>query len=131
MAKRSGGGAFFFGSVIGGAIGAVIALWKTPQSGQELRDKLGLEGKLPTSAPSFSRGSGDLGTSPKVSLADKALGLVERATAPLVGVKLGQTANNSQPGMSAVTTPSATTTEVSSGLTPPGAGVPVMPAGSK
>jgi gas vesicle protein len=32
--------AFVVGSIIGGLVGAVTALWKTPQSGTELRAKL-------------------------------------------------------------------------------------------
>lgn len=32
--------AFVFGSLLGGLTGAVIALWKTPQSGTELRQRV-------------------------------------------------------------------------------------------
>ena len=40
--KTSGdhGAAFVIGSLIGGLTGAVIALWKTPQSGAELRHRV-------------------------------------------------------------------------------------------
>jgi gas vesicle protein len=201
MAKRSGGGAFFFGSVIGGAVGSLVALWKTPQSGKELRQKLGLESEPVTtvtaatksaastatdvarsaaqSATSVARtaaatatgaakGAVDsaaqvvrhdstsdtttpagttttTGSTPGSGIAGKALGLVEKAAAPLVGVKLGQTANNSQPGAAPVAdtgpipaatpadtgiTAATTTSDVSPGLTPPGT-IPVMPSGSK
>jgi hypothetical protein len=101
MAKSSSHrGAFIFGSILGGAVGTVAALWNTPQSGYELRRKLGLE-RDP--APSVAGAPGS--SKPGASLQDKALGLLEQATAPLVGVKLGQTANNSQPGMGPATQP--------------------------
>ncbi len=92
MAQNRHNGAFVFGAVMGGAVGAVVALWKTPYSGQELRSRIGLapdpEGRI---APiRLNRPSKPLGTT--------AMGLIEHATAPIVGVKLGQTANNSQPG---------------------------------
>lgn len=213
MAKRSGGGAFFFGSVIGGAVGSLVALWKTPQSGKELRQKLGLESEPVTTVTAATKSAASTATSatrsaastatdvarsaaesatsvartaaatatgaakgavdsaaqvvrhdstadtttpagtttttgstPGSGIAGKALGLVEKATAPLVGVKLGQTANNSQPGAAPLadtgpipaatpadagtTAATTTTSDVSPGLTPPGT-IPVMPSGSK
>lgn len=124
MAKSSSHrGAFIFGSVLGGAVGAAAALWNTPQSGQELRQMLGLERDT---APDTTRAPGS--TAPSGGLGGKALGLLEQATAPLVGVKLGQTANNSQPGMGPTTLPAHP-------VTPPGAATgglatePVAPEG--
>jgi hypothetical protein len=43
--KSDHSAAFVVGSIIGGLVGAVAALWKTPQSGDELRAKLA--GALP------------------------------------------------------------------------------------
>jgi len=156
MAKRSGGGAFFFGSVLGGVVGSLVALWTTPQSGQDLRRKLGLDqaaskasSVLPTSGS--ADGSDERATTgSSTPLSARLLSPIERVTAPLVGVKLGQTANNSQPGYTGPATPitgsapaataspvqpspvpTTATGEVSSGLVPPVAGVPVMPSGSK
>jgi hypothetical protein len=86
--------------VLGGAVGAAAALWNTPQSGTELRRTLGLEREPSPAAAGLSSSS-----APGGSLQDKALGLLEQATAPLVGVKLGQTANNSQPGLGPATLP--------------------------
>jgi gas vesicle protein len=40
MAERNGGGEFFAGLVIGGMMGAVLALLMAPQSGQQTRDQL-------------------------------------------------------------------------------------------
>ncbi|MBA2470574.1 MAG: hypothetical protein H0V37_14305 [Chloroflexia bacterium] len=100
MAKSRHRGAFVVGSVMGGAVGAVAALWKTPQSGEELRRKLGFESRAAHSVTAAARTVG--GTAGSVAstakpLPGRVLGLVEQAAAPLVGVKLGQTANNSQP----------------------------------
>lgn len=146
MAKRSGGGAFFFGSVIGGAVGSLVTLWSTPQSGQELRRKLGIDqavstvsSAMPSGGDTTSAGSTATGTSfgsGSAPLSARLLAPVERVVAPLVGVKLGQTANNSQPGYTGPATPASSTvstetTDVSSGLVPPTPGVPVMPIGSK
>jgi gas vesicle protein len=40
MADRGGGGEFFAGLVIGGMVGAGLALLLTPQSGQETRSQI-------------------------------------------------------------------------------------------
>lgn len=101
MAKGRHRGAFVFGSILGGAVGAVAALWKTPQSGEELRRKLGFESEIAHSVTAAAKrastsASGVAHTAKP--LPARALGLVEQVAAPLVGVKLGQTANNSQPG---------------------------------
>ncbi|MDQ3653563.1 MAG: hypothetical protein M3457_00605 [Chloroflexota bacterium] len=101
MAKGRHRGAFVFGSILGGAVGAVAALWKTPQSGAELRRKLGFESEVAHSvtaaAKHASASAGDVAHTAK-PLPARALGFVEQVAAPLVGVKLGHTANNSQPG---------------------------------
>jgi hypothetical protein len=101
MANDRHRGAFVFGSIVGGAVGAVAALWKTPQSGEELRRKLGFESDAAHSITSAARevGATASGTVKAARpLPARILGLVEQAAAPLVGVKLGHTANNSQPG---------------------------------
>ncbi len=103
MAKSGHNGAFIVGSILGGAVGAVTALWKTPQSGAELRARLGIEREVSHAASTAKHAantaselvSGAVAASKPLS--SKALRLVETASAPLVGVKLGQTANNSQP----------------------------------
>lgn len=127
--------AFVVGSVLGGLAGAAIALWKAPQTGEELRGKLmggkddsrrvvvsgvgtGSRGVLSgVSAGSRRVVSGVTAASRRVSATDPAvikasvsssgasfsnrvMSLVERATAPIVGVKLGQTANGSGPAAS-------------------------------
>jgi hypothetical protein len=101
MARNRQNGAFVFGALVGGAAGAMTALWKTPYSGVELRRKLGLPGNTGTTSPAEPIPSASPeSASPQESrpLTARALAFVEYATAPLVGVKLGQTANNSQPG---------------------------------
>jgi gas vesicle protein len=86
MARNRHNGALVFGALLGGAVGAAAALWKTPYTGAELRGLIGLP-----------NGTDPGGAGAPRSLGDRALELVEQATAPLVGVRLGQTANNSQP----------------------------------
>ncbi len=104
MAKSRHRGAFVVGSVVGGAVGAITALWKTPQSGEELRRKLGFESqaahRVTAAAKTVGHTAGGVASTAK-PLPNRVLGLVEQAAAPLVGVKLGQTANNSQPGQPA------------------------------
>lgn len=194
MAKNRHSGAFIFGSIVGGAVGALAALWNTPQSGQELRRKLGFESEAAQGVTAAARSATNAATSavrstggmagsalhsasdaaasaaqaatgavssarqpasdtampagttgsslPGSGLPGKALGLVERAAAPLVGVKLGQTANNSQPvpggePVDAVTIAEDTiegvadTTTTAPVATTPAANVPVMPQGAK
>lgn len=121
--------AFVVGSVLGGVIGAAAALWKAPQTGDELRHRLtsgGGSGDEPRSGrvvSSVRTGSGRVlsnarlgldrvartgSTTARTSTSDstatataplssKVLSFVERAAAPIVGVKLGQTANGSGP----------------------------------
>lgn len=112
MARNNHTGAFIFGTILGGAVGAAAALWNTPQSGKELRQVVGLEsepvlavtGAVKTSAIKVKDAAGEVSdavasaASSGRPLSDVALDLVGQATAPLVGVKIGQTANNSQPG---------------------------------
>jgi gas vesicle protein len=108
---RNNTGAFIFGTVLGGLVGAAAALWKTPQSGQELRQAVGLESepvlavtgavkssaiKVKDVAVEVSDTVGDV-TSTGRPITDVALELVGQVTAPLVGVRLGHTANNSHP----------------------------------
>lgn len=101
MANDQHRGAFVVGSILGGAVGAVAALWTTPWSGAEIRRKLGFESEVAHGVAEAVKDAGTViagaGQAAK-PLSGKALGLVEQAAAPLVGVKLGQTANNSQPG---------------------------------
>ena len=40
MSERGGGGEFFAGFLIGGLVGAAVALFLTPQSGEETRHRL-------------------------------------------------------------------------------------------
>jgi len=136
MAKSRNNGAFIIGAMLGGAVGAVAALWNTPQSGQELRRKLGFESPAVVGATSAAKQAATTASSvaqSSGSLTGKALDLVERTAAPLVGVKLGQTANNSQPGAAAVTAPvSAPVAAPDTVPQPAPAGtIPVMPPAAK
>lgn len=86
--------AFVVGAVLGGLAGSAAALWKTPYTGEELRTRIA--------------GGGETGHDHDVdvrkvrttnayepSLKDKVLSTVEHTLAPVVGVKLGKTANES------------------------------------
>lgn len=105
--KNTHNAAFVTGAVIGGLAGAAAALWKTPYSGEELREKI---------TGGDSGGSADVETTttgrmPEPTLADKVLSSIEDALAPVVGVTLGKTANGSGPETtmsSSRTTPGAT-----------------------
>lgn len=124
MTDQRHNAAFVVGSILGGVAGAAAALWKTPQSGPELRAKLagrlGVGGgtgravssdapdtvhvaKASTpSRPSKPSKVWDIWsarTSPETrtsggssGVGGKVLSVVEKATAPIVGVKLGETA---------------------------------------
>lgn len=111
--------AFVVGSVIGGVVGAVGALWKTPYSGEELRSKLGM-GSSDSTTVNASRRSNVTTTyenrSDGTSFQDKVLGKVESTLAPLVGVSLGKTANGSE-GTSTTAASRVTTTTTTSPLT--------------
>lgn len=151
--------AFVVGSVLGGVVGAAVALWKAPQTGEELRHKLtssdtgesrsrrvvstvrtgsgGDSGEAQSdgvgttvrtgsgrvlesarmgsdrllslvkagsarlsrsdSTTSTATSSGSSSTTP---FSNRVLSFVEKAAAPIVGVKLGQTANGSGPATS-------------------------------
>lgn len=128
--------AFVVGSVLGGVIGAAAALWTAPQTGEELRGKLtsgvrtrsypgrassaesttvvtSASSSVPTT-PLSSRVSSFVErakapvaglktsrpSSSSAPFSNKVVSFVERATAPIVGVKLGQTANGSGPASS-------------------------------
>jgi hypothetical protein len=123
MARKQHNGTMVMGALLGGAVGAVTALWKTPYTGDELRRKLGLaagpEGMTTHEVHGSTSTAVAAPPAPARSLADKALGLVEQAAAPLVGVKLGQTANNSQPGVAGAPT-AATTIPVTTAASPVG-----------
>jgi gas vesicle protein len=137
MAKSRHNGAFIFGAMLGGAVGAVAALWNTPQSGAELRRKLGFESEAASSVTSAAKQAASTATSLAQSarpLPSRALGLVEQAAAPLVGVKLGQTANNSQPGGVNGTAGAAAPTAASTipvSAAPQAGTIPVMPPAAK
>lgn len=116
MARQRHNAAFVVGSVLGGVAGAAAALWKAPQSGSELRAKVAerLGGSGGTSmnttvpddspAPTSSKASKlrdiwNATTLPETRsfgrgsrVGGKVLSMVENATAPIVGVKLGETA---------------------------------------
>lgn len=97
--------AFVFGAILGGIAGAAITLWKTPQSGAQLRTELnqglndltGIDLAGAASPDQHSRRpplqSPIPGRTTPERLSSRALEFAERAAAPLVGVRLGQTAN--------------------------------------
>lgn len=89
MGSQRNTGAFIAGSVLGGVIGAALALWKTPQSGPELRASL--SGGERHGAVTY--GSGDASTADR-RFSNPVLGFVEKATAPIVGVELGKLAKD-------------------------------------
>jgi gas vesicle protein len=69
------------GTVLGALGGAAYALWKTPMSGRQVRSKL-----VPGSTGHASATSGG-------GMAGTLMSKVEHTIAPIVGVKLGQTAH--------------------------------------
>jgi hypothetical protein len=89
VAKKSHNAAFVVGSVLGGLVGAGVALWKTPYSGPELRSMLTGEG-AGQAGTTTSRGE-------PLRFSGKLLSQVENTLAPVVGVRLGKTANDSGP----------------------------------
>lgn len=111
MARQRHNAAFVVGSILGGVAGAAAALWKTPRSGPELRAQIsqrlgGIAGSAGSSASmaaskvSKVRVPWNTTTSPGTrsygsgsGMGGRVLSFVEHATAPIVGVKLGQTAN--------------------------------------
>lgn len=111
--KKRHNTAFVVGSVTGGLAGAAAALWKTPYSGQELREKI-------TGRFKGSDAGGDTvqirvtGRPRQQSIQGRILSTIENTLAPIVGVKLGKTANDSGANRGAdtavVTTTTASTT---------------------
>lgn len=90
--KKRHNAAFIVGSVVGGLVGAAAALWKTPYTGEELRGRItgsALQTRSVTGEAGTSTTSQETGTSFK----SKVLSTVENTLAPVVGVKLGRTAN--------------------------------------
>lgn len=98
--------AFVVGSVLGGLAGAAVALWKTPYSGAELRERITGGTSDHTVVTATGAAHDD---APRFS--SRLLTSVENRLAPLVGVELGKTANNGVVAPeSIVTTPVSTTT---------------------
>lgn len=91
MGSQRNTGAFIAGSVLGGIVGAAVALWKTPQSGPQLRASL--SGGERHGAVPYRTQSGDVDTAER-RFSNPVLGFVERATAPIVGVELGKLAKD-------------------------------------
>jgi hypothetical protein len=89
MASQRNTGAFVAGSVLGGLIGAAVALWTTPKSGTELRAGLsGGGGETVT-----YRAEGGTVTAER-RFSNPVLSFVEKAAAPIVGVELGKLAKD-------------------------------------
>ena len=94
MANDRHGAAFVVGAVIGGIVGAAATLWTTPRSGLELRTQLMGDGDdYAPGAPNVAVPDTAAPSGGADRLSSRALGFVERAAAPLVGVRLGETAN--------------------------------------
>lgn len=91
MGSQRNTGAFIAGSVIGGIVGAAVALWKTPQSGPELRATL--SGGERHGAVTY-RTETDIDEAAGRRFSNPVLGFVEKATAPIVGVELGKLAKD-------------------------------------
>jgi gas vesicle protein len=91
VANKRHNAAFVVGSVLGGLVGAGVALWKTPYSGPELRSVLtGGRGESHAGGPAAS-------SDEPLRFSSRLLSQVENTLAPVVGVKLGKTANDSSP----------------------------------
>jgi gas vesicle protein len=102
--KNRHNAAFVVGAVLGGLGGAAAALWKTPYTGAELRRKL--TGATKSSGNVEVR---EIRATPgqERSFKDKLLSTVEHTLAPVVGVQLGKTANDTgqaSPGTGSVST---------------------------
>jgi len=94
VAKTRHNAAFVVGSVLGGLVGAGVALWKTPYSGSELRTMI-------AGGSASQDGTGAMVSEP-LRFSSKLLSQVENTLAPVVGVKLGKTANDSGPATAPV-----------------------------
>jgi gas vesicle protein len=90
--KNRHNAAFVVGAVLGGLGGAAAALWKTPYTGEELRMKLTGGGRTSHSSDVETRAVSATPAQER-SFKDKVLSTVESTLAPVVGVKLGKTAN--------------------------------------
>jgi gas vesicle protein len=91
VANKRHNAAFVVGSVLGGLVGAGVALWKTPYSGPELRSML-------TGGPGEGHTAGTTTASDEpLRFSSRLLSQVENTLAPVVGVRLGKTANDSGP----------------------------------
>lgn len=83
MAKQKNSNkGWIIGSVLGAIGGAAYALWKTPMSGKQVRSKLAPGTTTHTAAGTSNNG-----------FTGTMMNKVEHTLAPIVGVKLGQTAN--------------------------------------
>lgn len=91
MAEQRHNAAFIVGAILGGVAGAAVTLWTTPRSGIELRTRMMGEGDDYVPGVAMSEARGDA-----VRRSSRVLGAVERAAAPLVGVRLGQTGQTGQ-----------------------------------
>jgi hypothetical protein len=91
MGSQRNTGAFIAGGLIGGIVGAAVALWKTPASGAELRASL-TGGERPEAVT--YRAETVVGEAPERRFSNPVLGFVEKATAPIVGVELGKLAKD-------------------------------------
>jgi gas vesicle protein len=127
MANDRHGTAFVVGAVIGGIVGAAATLWTTPRSGPELRSRMTeqqsrvieLRSRMMGQGDDYAPGAPNIAVSGATGaggrterLSSRALGFVERAAAPLVGVRLGETANErgeAVPPSTAATTSVVTT----------------------
>lgn len=98
--KKNGNKIWVTGAVLGAVAGAAYALWKTPMSGQELRDKLGT-GSMEQQDEVL------VNTVRTPTVGDKILSKIEHTLAPVVGVELGKTANGSRSVNGAVIEPIA------------------------
>lgn len=152
--------AFVVGSVLGGVVGAAAALWKAPQTGDDLRHRLTSGGGdkarsgrvvsgvrtgsgrvLGSARSGWGRVAGTGSTAAETSssgstttvstgqFSNRMLSLVEKAAAPIVGVKLGRTANGSGPAASG--TPVRITPIRSAETTPSATEPPVRDEGSR
>lgn len=131
MRSQRNTGAFVAGSVIGGLLGAVLALWKTPKSGAELRAGISLErDNVVTYRPETDRA--DIGTVEREQrFSNPVLSFVERAAAPIVGVELGKLAKD-DPNAAAATPVRTSSADARPPTTPgaqPVAGEPVQVPG--
>lgn len=97
MAAQRHNVAFVVGSVLGGVIGAAAALWTAPQTGEELRDKL-TSGVRTRSYPGRESTTVVMSASssvPTTPLSSRVSSFVERAKAPVAGLKTSRSTSPS------------------------------------